>query len=150
MGLMHQMDEWSSKHHPKWLVVLRVVLGLCLFLKGFDFIQNSVELTGFFSATSYFSKATWLNTAIPWIHLLGGSMIIVGLFTRLWSLVQIPILLGAILFVNTKTEIAAGESSNLMFPIIILILLVFFFVEGGGPISLDYYFKNYKKINREN
>ena len=44
MSLMHQMNEWSSKHHPKWLVVLRVVLGLCLLLKGLSFIQNSVLL----------------------------------------------------------------------------------------------------------
>ena len=149
MSLIHQMDEWSNKHHPKWLVVLRIVLGLCLFLKGFGFIQNSVELTGYFSETSYFQKATWLNTVIPWVHLLGGSMIIVGLFTRLWTLVQIPILLGAVFFINTKTGVFAGES-DLMFPVIILILLVFFFIEGGGPISLDYYFRNYKKINREN
>jgi uncharacterized membrane protein YphA (DoxX/SURF4 family) len=149
MSLMNQMNEWSNKHHPKWLVVLRVVLGVCLFLKGFDFIQNSVELTGFFSATSYFQKATWLNTVIPWLHLLGGSMIIVGLFTRFWSLVQVPILLGAVFFVNTTTGVFAGES-DVMFPIIILVLLVFFFIEGGGPISLDNYFRNYKKINQEN
>ena len=149
MSLMHQMNEWSSKHHPKWLVVLRVVLGICLFLKGLGFIQNSVELTSYFSQTSYFQKATWLNTVIPWVHLLGGSMIIVGLFTRLWTLVQIPILLGAVFFINTKTGVFAGES-DLMFAIIVLVLLVFFFIEGGGPISLDNYFKNYKRINREN
>ncbi len=148
MSLMHQMDEWSSKHHPKWLVVLRVALGVCLFLKGFEFIQNSVELTSFFSATSYFQKATWLNTVIPWVHLLGGSMIIVGLFTRLWTVVQIPILLGAVFFVNASTGPFAGET-NVMFPLIILIMLIFFFIEGGGPISLDHYFKNYRKINRE-
>jgi putative oxidoreductase len=148
MNLMYQMNEWSTRHHPKWLVVLRVALGLCLFFKGFEFIQNNVELTSFFSATSYFQKATWLNTVIPWVHLLGGSMIIVGLFTRLWTLVQIPILLGAVFFVNATTGPFAGES-NLMFPVIILILLVFFFIEGGGPISLDNYFKNYRAINRE-
>lgn len=149
MSLMHQMNDWSNKHHPQWLVVLRVVLGLCLFFKGFGFIQNSVELTSFFSETSYFQKAPWLNTVIPWVHLLGGSMIIVGLFTRLWTLTQIPILLGAIFFVNAKTGAFAGES-DLMFPIIILVLLVLFFIEGGGPISLDNYFKNYRTINREN
>jgi Predicted membrane protein len=75
-------------------------------------------------------------------------MILVGLFTRFWSLIQVPILLGAIFFVNAKTGAFAGES-DLMFPIIILILLVFFFIEGGGPISMDNYFRNYKKINRE-
>ena len=146
--MLHQMDEWSNKHHPKWLVVLRVALGVCLFVKGFEFIQNSVELTSFFSATSYFQKATWMNTVIPWVHLLGGSMIVVGLFTRFWTLVQIPILFGAIFFVHAKTGIFAGESGTL-FPLIILVLLVFFFIEGGGPISLDSYFKNYKMINRE-
>jgi uncharacterized membrane protein YphA (DoxX/SURF4 family) len=146
MSLMNQMDDWSSKHHPKWLVLLRVALGLCLFFKGFGFIQNSVELTSFFSATSYFQKATWINTVIPWIHLLGGSMIIVGLFTRAWCLIQIPILLGAIFFTAGG---AFNGNSDLMFAIIILVLLGFFFVEGGGPISLDNYFRNYKKINRE-
>lgn len=148
MNLAYQINEWSIKHHPKWLVVLRVALGFCLFIKGFDFIQNSVELTGFFSATSYFGKATWINTVIPWLHLLGGTMIIAGLYTRVWALAQIPILLGAVIFINMSTGPFAGET-NVMFPLIILVLLVFFLVEGGGPISLDNYFRNYRNINRE-
>jgi len=148
MSLAYQINEWSIKHHPKWLVVLRVALGVCLFIKGFDFIQNNVQLTGFFSATSFFGRATWINTVIPWIHLLGGTMIIAGLFTRLWTLIQIPILLGAVFFVGASTGPFAGQS-DIMFPIIILIMLIFFFVEGGGPISLDNYFKHYRTINRE-
>ena len=148
MSLLNQMNEWSVKHHPNWLVVLRIVLGFSLFIKGFGFIQNSVELTGFIAQNSFIQKATWLNTIIPWIHLLGGSMILVGLFTRFWALMQMPILIGAIIFVNSKTGIFAGES-EFLFPIIILVLLVFFFIEGGGPLSLDNYFKNYKKNNPE-
>jgi len=148
MSLAYQINEWSIKHHPKWLVVLRVAMGVCLFIKGFDFIQNNVQLTGFFSATSFFGRATWINTVIPWIHLLGGTMIIAGLFTRLWTLIQIPILLGAVFFVGASTGPFAGQS-DIMFPIIILIMLIFFFVEGGGPISLDNYFKHYRTINRE-
>ncbi len=103
MSLMHQMNEWSSKHHPKWLVVLRVVLGLCLFLKGVSFIQNNVLLSDVISQTSFINNAGWLTTLIPWLHLLGGSLILAGLFTRLFCLVQIPILLGAIILVNVKT-----------------------------------------------
>ncbi len=146
MNVAYQINQWSIKHHPKWLVVFRVALGLCLFLKGFGFIQNNVELTGFFSATSYFGRAAWINTVIPWLHLLGGTMIIVGLFTRLWTAVQVPILIGAVFFVNRG--VFAGES-DIMFPVIILILLFFFFIEGSGPISLDNYFKHYRSINRE-
>jgi putative oxidoreductase len=141
MSLLHQMNEWSSKHHPKWLVVLRAALGLCLFIKGVGFIQNNVILTEIVSQTAIIQKAGWLNTLIPWLHLLGGAMILVGLFTRFWCLVQIPILIGAILFVNVKQGLFAGES-DLLFSIIVLILLVFFFIEGGGPLSLDSFLRN--------
>jgi uncharacterized membrane protein YphA (DoxX/SURF4 family) len=138
------MNEWSSKHHPKWLVFLRVILGFCLFIKGIDFIQNSVLLSDTISQTSFIKNASWLTTLIPWLHLLGGAMIVAGLFTRLSCLVQIPILIGAIFFVNAKKGIFAGES-DLMFSVIILILLVFFFIEGGGPLSLDDFLRNPKK-----
>lgn len=145
MSLMHQMNEWSSKHHPKWLVFLRVTLGLCLFIKGLEFIQNSVLLSDVLSQTSFIKNASWLTTLIPWLHLLGGALIIAGLFTRLSSLVQMPILIGAIIFINAKRGVFAGES-DLLFSIIILILLVFFFIEGGGPLSLDNFLrKNSKK-----
>lgn len=147
MSLLHQMNEWSSKHHPKWLVVLRVVLGLCLFIKGFTFIQNSVLLSDVIAQTSIIKNAEWLTTIIPWLHLLGGSMIIGGLFTRLSCLVQIPILLGAIIFVNARRGIFAGES-DLLFSLIVFILLVFFFIEGGGPLSLDSYFSKSAKEDK--
>ena len=149
MNLKHQMNEWSGKHHPKWLVFLRVALGLLLFIKGVDFIQNSVQLSGVISHTGFIKNAEWLTTLIPWLHLLGGALILTGLFTRLSCLVQIPVLLGAIILVNFKQGLFAG-GSDLLFSVIILILLLFFFVEGGGPISLDNYFRNYSRINREN
>ena len=141
------MNEWSRRHHPKWLAVLRIVLGLCLFIKGFVFIKNSVVLTGLISQTTLIQHASWLSAFIPWVHLLGGSMIIAGLFTRLSVLVQIPILLGAVFFVNAKLGVLATQS-DLLFSIIVLLLLVFFFIEGGGPLSLDDYFRNaFKKDN---
>lgn len=136
MGLMHQMNEWSSKHHPKWLVFLRAMLGICLFIKGLSFIQNEALFTGAISQTSFIQKTSWVATIIPWLHLLGGCMIIAGLFTRFWCLIQIPVLIGAIVFVNAKQGIFAG-ASEVLFPVIILILLIFFFIEGGGPLSLD-------------
>lgn len=144
MSLLHQMNEWSSRHHPKWLVVLRAALGLCLFLKGVWFIENSVILTGVISQSSFIQNASWLNTIIPWLHLLGGAMILIGLFTRFWCLVQLPILIGAIIFVNAKQGFFAGES-DLLFSIMIFVLLIFFFIEGGGPLSLDNFLRNSPK-----
>ncbi|MEO6232893.1 MAG: DoxX family protein [Ferruginibacter sp.] len=138
MSYLHQIKEWSRQHSPKWLVVLRVALGLLLFVKGFSFIQNSTLLVSFVERSSIGSNAGWLVTVIPWLHLLGGTLIVIGLFTRLAALIQVPILLGAVFFVNARQGIFAGES-DLLFSIIILILLLFFLIEGGGFLSLDHY-----------
>ena len=90
-------------------------------------------------------NAYWLTTIIPWLHILGGTMIIVGLYTRLSSLVQIPILLGAIFIVNAKKVFFINEA-DLLFSIVILILLLFFLLDGGGRFSLDHYFSKPKNV----
>ena len=140
MGLLHQLDQWSATHHPKWLVLLRVALGVSLMLKGISFISNSVNLQ-LILQQSNLPSTTWLSSGIAWLHLLGGFFIIIGLFTRWAVLLQIPILLGAVIFVNAKQGVFTGQS-ELGLSLVILALLVFFFVEGGGPLSLDdHYFR---------
>lgn len=143
MGMLHQLNEWSITHHPKWLVILRVALGFSLLFKGISFINNTVALQMILSA-SKLPANEWMSNGIAWIHLLGGVLIIIGLFTRMSVLVQIPILLGAIVFVNAKQGVFAAES-EFGFSLIILLLLVFFFAEGGGPISLDDYMRRNPK-----
>lgn len=144
--MLHQLNEWSTTHHPRWLVVLRVALGLSLMLKGISFISNNVSLQLLLEGTSFASQQ-WLTTVIPWVHLLGGFLIVIGLFTRWAVLVQIPILLGAVFFINAPRGVFAGQS-ELGLSIIILVLLCFFFAEGSGPLSMDEYFRRYWKINK--
>ena len=139
MGLLKKIDEWSAKHNPSWLLILRITLGICLFVKGFGFIRNISLLEREITAIFVEKNPYWLTTLIPWLHILGGTMIIAGLYTRLSSLVQIPILLGAVFFVNAKKVFISNET-HLLFSIVILILLLFFLFEGGGRLSLDYYF----------
>ena len=116
-----------------------MVLGLCLFIKGFGFIKDQTVLPNLITQTAFSGQTSWLATVIPWIHLLGGSLIIVGLLTRLSVLVQIPILIGAVFIVNARVGLYA-TGSDLLFSIIVLLLLIFFLVEGAGPLSLDSYF----------
>ena len=139
MSLLQQINEWSVKHNPRWLVFVRVTLGISLFVKGFSFIRNNSILEKNITDSILSTNADWLTTIIPWIHLLGGSMIIAGLFTRLAAVIQIPILLGAVFIVNLEKGLLAPES-DLLFSIVILVLLLFFLVEGGGRMSLDNYF----------
>jgi putative oxidoreductase len=138
MGTLQQIQHWSTTHHPRWLVVLRVVLGLCLFIKGISFMNNAVALNLLISDSIVSKTGDWLPLVITGAHLLGGFLIIIGLLTRWAILLQIPILIGAVIFMNTQNGIFSGSES--VFALIILILLFLFLVEGGGPISLDNYF----------
>lgn len=139
MSWMKQIENWSTTHHPKWLVFLRVILGLCLFAKGISFLNNSLSLQQLLAGSSL-ENYPLLPQLITWVNLLGGVLIVMGLFTRTVCLIQIPILLGAIIFVHFKKGMYAVDG-DLNFTIIILLLLFVFFIEGGGRISLDNYFK---------
>ena len=134
--MLHQLEQWSTHHHPRWMVLLRVTLGICLFWKGISFMSNSVKLGSLLGESSLRQFSSWLPLVITWAHLLGGVLIIIGLLTRWAVLLQIPILLGAIIFVNSSKGWFAPES-DFGFSLIVLLLLIVFFIEGGGPISLD-------------
>lgn len=140
MNIAQRINLWSSTHHPKWLVVFRVVLGIFLFRKGITFIYHSEDLQLLLQYNSISIGTQILTWYIMIAHLLGGILIIAGLFTRLMCLLQIPVLVGAVFFINMKNGVFTGNS-EFEFSIIILLLLIVFFIEGGGPLSLDSYFK---------
>lgn len=140
MGILQQMKSWGLTHHPRWFIALRVVLGLFLFMKGISFMRDMNGLEELVAHTRFSNSASWIALVVTWLHLLGGFLIIIGLFTRLAVVVQIPILLGALIFVNQPSV----NAIEFLFAFIILLLLGFFFVLGGGPISLDHFFSRHK------
>ena len=142
--MLHQLQHWGTIHHPRWLVCLRVALGIALFFKGISFLSNTIALETILVESSLSISPSWLILLITWVHLLGGFLIIIGLLTRWAILPQIPILLGAVIFVNAPKGIFAAES-EFVFSLVILLMLIFFFAEGGGPLSLDDYFRKHPK-----
>ena len=140
MGLYKNFEEWTANHNPKWLALFRVALGVALLLRGVSFLDNLPEFERQISESNLAAQSDWMAHAIPWIHIVGGFLILLGLFTRFAAFIQIPVLLGAIIFINLQKGIFAIES-NLAYSIIILLLLVVFLVEGSGPLSLSSYFK---------
>lgn len=144
MGTLQQIKTWSTTHHPRWLVLPRVALGICLFVKGISFISNTVNLESLLTEANVRLTDAWLPLVITWLHLLCGFLIIIGLLTRWAVLLMIPILLGAIILVNAPKGVFAAES-EFGFSLIVLLMLIFFFIEGGGPLSLDDYFRKNPK-----
>lgn len=142
--MLQRLEKWSTTHHPRWLVFLRVSLGIALILKGIEFIGDTTGVGNLLSDTPLGITAdSWIIVAIAWIHLFAGFMITIGLYTRIAAILQIPILFGAVIFVNAPKGIFA-PGSEFGFSLVILILLIFFFIEGSGPVSLDNYFKKYQ------
>jgi putative oxidoreductase len=144
MNLLQRVELWGDRHHPKWLDIARFALGIFLCFKGIVFLENMSTMLGklpFLHADSFMLAI--LGHYIVFAHLLGGFLLAIGLLTRFACLIQIPILLGAIILVNTRQGLWTSFS-ELSLSILVLILLVYFLIAGNGPWSADYF------IDKEN
>ncbi|UAY53323.1 DoxX family protein [Ferruginibacter albus] len=139
MNITYEVRKWDDTH-PVYLILLRVALGFFLVLKGLYFVTNPAVLNEMIlnSRLNMINTNGLLTFIITWANLLGGTFITLGLFTKISVWAQIPILLGAVLFVNTRTGVAPGE---LVLSIVILALLILFATLGPGKFSMDYYIK---------
>ena len=107
-------------------------------------MSNTALLDRILSGSPWAGNAPALTIIITWANLLSGFMLTVGLLTRMVALLQIPILIGAIIFINTQRSGFAIQS-ELGLALLVLLLDILFLVEGSGPLSLDGYFSK----NRE-
>jgi putative oxidoreductase len=145
------ITEQTSTSQPKWLTILRIALGFILFWKGISFLRDSADLTAMLQRMSIGmvdKNSQWIAFLITYINLLGGLFITVGLFTKTSSLIQIPILIGAVFFVNTKAGLNQS-TTELILSAVVLILLLVFAAKGSGVLSADEYFRSYYKAGSE-
>ena len=145
------ITEETSTTQPRWLTIVRIALGLILFWKGISFIREFSDLQLMLQRMSIgvVDKNTqWIAFLIAYINLLGGLFIVAGLFTKSSCIIQIPILIGAVFFVNTRNGLNQSPS-ELILSAIVLILLILFSVKGSGVISADEYFRSYYKAGAE-
>ncbi|SEP03202.1 DoxX family protein [Mucilaginibacter sp. OK283] len=140
MNVVHKIEHWGDTHHPKILDLIRVALGVFLLLKGIAFMENTAYLRDLIDSQDIVDLSPGVLMVlvyyVTFAHMIGGILITLGIFTRLASLIQIPIVLGAV-FV---TGIFREPINALEWPsVIALILLSVFTILGSGPISLDRY-----------
>ena len=142
MKLVSSIEHWADAHHPKWIDIIRIFLGVVLIAKGVSFLGNTELIVNMLSQ----SKVEFISIAIAHyviiVHIMGGILIAIGLLTRVAVLFQIPILIGAIVFVNVAKGFFA-INSDLPFSILVLTLLIFFLIYGSGPWSADNYIQKH-------
>lgn len=140
--MIHKIEAWGDGHHPRFLDAIRIALGVFLMLKGIAFMQNISDLQYIIENQADISLPPSVLIVVVYyaafIHMTGGALVALGIFTRLSALLQLPVVFGAVFFVNlwlspVNTELSAS--------VICLALLVVFVVIGSGKVSLDNYFK---------
>jgi uncharacterized membrane protein YphA (DoxX/SURF4 family) len=131
MNLVQRVEHWGDTHHPQWLDIVRILLGVFLCYKGVDFLMNMGSMLSLITNKMSFGSfsSMLMSNYIAFAHMLGGILLILGVLTRFACLIQIPILLGAIFFVNTDLY---RPFSTLILPIAVLLLLICFLVLGNG------------------
>lgn len=136
MNIVQKIGRWGDTHHPRWLDILRITLGIIILAKGISFVNDRDAVADLVRQT-HFQLSIW--SAVHYVvfaHLVGGLFIIFGFQTRLAVIFQIPILIGAVFFVNI-TNGFNFLNSELWISLAVLVLLLVFLVVGSGKYSLD-------------
>jgi uncharacterized membrane protein YphA (DoxX/SURF4 family) len=111
---------------------IRVFLGLALLIRGVVLFSNPHIITSLAGGHEDY----WWYSLVMVAHIFGGLFLTVGFQARIASLVQLPILFGAVFFLHLKDGLASvGQSLELS--TLVLFLLTIYFLFGAGPLSFD-------------
>ncbi|MCB0749447.1 MAG: DoxX family protein [Ignavibacteriae bacterium] len=136
MKSLNSYIGWLDTHIDVSYSLIRIFLGIALFLRGAILAADPATLTQLAGSNQYY----WLTSYIVVIHIIGGFLLAIGFIGRIAALLQIPILVGAIFFLHLKDGLAkAGQSLELS--VIVLVLLVIFSLFGSSILSIDNYIK---------
>ncbi|MEM7551613.1 MAG: DoxX family protein [Bacteroidota bacterium] len=116
-------------------LILRVSLGGMFFLHGIGkpFVVGMEKVTlgfiekGFPEWTAYFSSV---------IEILGGLMLVLGLYTRLGSLLLIPITIGILVYHFPNGWVFHNSGGGWEYPQLMLISLIVTFFLGSGKYGI--------------
>jgi len=140
MNLIHKIEKWGDNHHPQYLDIIRIALGVFLFLKGLGFMDNTAYLRSMIENQSDITVPPELLMAlvyyVTYVQMVGGILIAIGMLTRFSALMQIPVVFGAVFFINI---LQSPFNSDLLSSVIALIFLVVFMIIGSGKLSLEKY-----------
>ena len=141
MGVISLKRGGVSEPNP--YTFLRVVGGLILLYKSYHFIRDEATARTGIQQTGiglFAHNAELFALVITTLGLLCGFFLTVGLFTRTAAIIQVPVLIVAVFFVNLKQ--GGDNGFELILSIVMLILLFVFAIKGSGQFSADEYFRS--------
>jgi uncharacterized membrane protein YphA (DoxX/SURF4 family) len=139
MESLYRLRDWLESHRELWFELLRIYLGLALFAKGVSFVRQGSVLQEIVRA-EITAGDTMIAHYVVAAHVCGGLLLAAGLVTRVAAVVQLPVLLGAALFVHSKEGLFTPHMT-LEFTLLVSALLALFTAAGGGRLSADHYLR---------
>lgn len=137
MPTIKSLNKWANAHTYYPLDLLRIALGVFLFIKGINFISNSQILVDLIKPVQNLAGSMIIIHYVAPAHLIGGVLIAFGLLTRWSVMAQLPLLIGAVVI----NFLGALDIANLIVASVILLICIFFLFYGSGKHSVDYYLK---------
>lgn len=143
MDALHRIEYWADTHHPVWLDFVRIGLGIFIMFKGILFISNTTALLSMMRGADLAFATMALAHYVAFAHLVGGLLIALGLLTRMAIIFQLPILIGAVFFINMDGFFTVANNLEFGLSALTLLLLVLFLLYGSGRFSLDAYMRQH-------
>lgn len=132
MKLIEKMIAWLNNNTNVAYALIRIFIGVALFVRGVILASEPEALTRLAGE----DKMYWWYSYITVAHIIGGLSLAIGLVTRLASLLQVPILFGAVFLIHLKQGLlSVGQSLELS--VLVLVLLLTYLIFGAGDLSFD-------------
>ena len=144
MKSFEPISKWLNLHSDYSYSLIRIFLGVALLVRGIVLVANPDAITQLPGLSEYY----WSISYVIAIHILGGFLLAVGYVTRLASILQIPILFGAVFFVHLKQGLLKVEQSFEL-SMLVLVLLIIFLIFGSGNLSVDNYLQKKEQLKTQ-
>ncbi len=135
MQRFRRLFEDEAERQRVALDGLRIYLGVALVVRGALFIAEPRLVARLVEEHGFFWPMV-IAHVVALAHLGGGLLLALGLETRVAAAVQVPALVGALVFIHLR-EGLFSQGQGLELSALVLVMLGAILIAGGGPISLD-------------
>ena len=141
MDRLQALLDWLEDHRDVAFDLMRIYLGIGLFVKGLEFVSDQDFLARELRAAGatefkFDFILTFVAHYVPLAHMGGGLLLAAGLMTRISTLFQLPVLIGAVAL-SFAEEGLFTHNQNFQFEALVLFLLLLILFHGAGRLSLD-------------
>jgi putative oxidoreductase len=127
--------QWAQRIAFLGPLLARFTIGVAFITSGWGKVHNLEKVTAFFTELGIPAPA-FQATFVSWVELVCGTLVLIGLGTRLASIPLICTMIVAL--ITAKAEDIAGVSDLVgTIEFTYIVLLAWLVVVGGGLLSLD-------------